>query len=119
MERIVCSVRSTGTPRYRGTTRVTRWPRRASACGRAPATSASPPVLANGCASDETMKMRSGPASTGGAAAIFALGALFGALFGAVFAGVLLRVGGAGGVGAFGDSEGGRFFGGIYRTNLS
>jgi hypothetical protein len=54
------------------------------------------------------MKMRNGPASTGGAAAAFARGALFGA----VFAGVFFRVDGAGGDWSFGDFGGGRFFGG-------
>ena len=37
---------------------VTSWPLAARACGSAAATSASPPVLANGCASDVTIEDR-------------------------------------------------------------
>ena len=48
-------------PRYRGSTSVTRWPSRPSASGSAPATSASPPVLAYGCASDATIRIDSAP----------------------------------------------------------
>src|SRR5216110_1278181 len=48
-----------GAPRYFGSTTVTEWPRRASACGSALHTSASPPVLANGRASEVTNRMSS------------------------------------------------------------
>src|SRR4029453_18608237 len=44
------------TPRYRGSTTVALHPRRASAGGNAPRTSASPPVFANGRASEPTMR---------------------------------------------------------------
>src|SRR4051812_19290254 len=50
-------------PRYFGTTIVTRWPSRASARGSAVLTSASPPVLPNGRASEVTNRMsRASPA---------------------------------------------------------
>src|SRR5512132_1295447 len=48
------------TPRYRGRTTVTLWPSRDSASGSAPATSARPPVFANGAASGATVRMLSG-----------------------------------------------------------
>jgi hypothetical protein len=54
------------TSRYLGSTTVGECPRRASADGSAAATSASPPVLENGCASGVTMKTRKRlPASPG------------------------------------------------------
>src|SRR5678816_918380 len=45
-------------PRYRGMTTSTWCPSRDRANGRAPMTSARPPVLANGTASDATVRMR-------------------------------------------------------------
>src|SRR3954463_6271566 len=47
-------------PRYRGNTSVTRWPSRTNAFGSAATTSARPPVLAYGCASDATIRIDSG-----------------------------------------------------------
>src|SRR5687768_18480647 len=42
---------------------VTVWPSRASACGRPLSTSASPPVVAKGLASEATMTIWRGPAA--------------------------------------------------------
>src|SRR5437867_3632951 len=44
------------TPRYRGSTTVALHPSRASAGGSEPRTSASPPVFANGCASEPMIR---------------------------------------------------------------
>src|SRR5262249_18790522 len=46
------------TPRYFGMRILMSWPRPASAAGKAPATSASPPVLANGSTSGAMKRMR-------------------------------------------------------------
>src|SRR6185436_465862 len=54
---------SAGAPRYFGTTSVTRCPRRARARGSAVLTSARPPVLPKGRASDVTKRMSSGSAA--------------------------------------------------------
>ena len=53
------SVAWASAPRYLGIMTRTSWPRPASARGRAPATSASPPVLAKGATSEAMTRMRS------------------------------------------------------------
>src|SRR5580658_3031153 len=45
-------------PRYRGSTTATSSPRLARAAGNEPRTSARPPVLMNGAASDATIRIR-------------------------------------------------------------
>src|SRR5688572_25442878 len=97
----------TGIPRYRGTTMVTSCPRRLSASGNAPATSASPPVLANGCASGVTITIDNLLATGAAVVAVFRLAAFgvegfFGARArdlagaGAAAAGPIAAVGGIG-----------------------
>src|SRR5258706_5396066 len=54
-------IRSLGTPyiiRYRGSTTATSSPRSTRAAGKEPSTSASPPVLTNGAASEATIRIR-------------------------------------------------------------